>query len=59
MSDESNRVEYHVRSVTKLTDARQPGGRLKAVFPSLMTGSQKEEDYVARMVQRDRELGWG
>lgn len=38
------------------SDTRQPGGRLKPVFPALLTGSKKEEEYVARMVARDREL---
>lgn len=40
----------------KTLDGRRPGGRLRPVFPALLTGSKKEEEYVARMVARDREL---
>lgn len=42
-----------------LTDKRQLSGRLAPVFPSLLQATKKEEEYVARMVARDRELGWG
>lgn len=57
--EDTKRVEFHVRNVASQTDARQPNGRLTPVFPALLTGSKAEEDYVARMVARDRELRLG
>lgn len=44
----------------ELTSARQKGGRLAPVFKSILTGSTKEEAYVARMVRKDCEENlWG
>ena len=57
MSD-SKRVQLSTSGfeASKLVDARQRSGRLAPVFPALLTGSKKEEEYVARMIRRDREL---
>lgn len=44
----------------RLVDARQRGGSLVPVFPSLMGDRSKaarEEAYIARMIARDRESG--
>ena len=51
---DASRVEFHVRTVESQTDARQSSGRLTPVFPSLLQGSAKEEEYIARMIARDR-----
>ena len=34
-------------------------GRFKAVFPMGPKGTQKEEDYISRMILRDREANQG
>ena len=60
MSNENDRVNFcSSLDAAKLVDARQTSGRLTPVFPALMSGSDREEEYVARMVRRDRELNWG
>lgn len=41
----------------RLVDARQSSGRLAPVFPSLVQGTKREEDYIARMIERDRKAG--
>lgn len=41
----------------RLVDARQPSGRLAPVFPALVQGTKREEDYIARMIERDRKAG--
>lgn len=57
MANDSKRVEFCSGfEANRLVDARQPSGRLAPVFPSLLTGGAREEEYVARMVRRDREL---
>jgi len=33
--------------------------RLTAVFPAIGACNPKEEEYIERMIQRDRELNWG
>lgn len=45
--------EFHVKS-QDILDKRYPSGRLVPVFPSLLQGSQREEEYIARMIARDR-----
>jgi len=34
-------------------------GRFKAIFPFSPAGTEKEEKYVSRMVQRDRDANFG
>jgi len=61
MADGNERVEFRVGQTTleKTTTERCLSQRLKPVFPSLLQGTAKEEEYIARMIRRDRELGWG
>lgn len=60
MADNLERAEIRASLASlKMTDATQASGRLKPVFPALLTGSVREENYITRMVQRDRELSWG
>lgn len=59
MDEQDPRVEFRTSERTRLVDSRSVSGRLKPVFRGLLTGSAKEEAYVARMVRRDRELNWG
>jgi hypothetical protein len=42
----------------KLVDARQPSGRWEPVFPVLLAKEKlaKEEEYITRMIKRDREM---
>lgn len=41
------------------TDDPDDTGRFKAVFTSGPQGTQKEEDYISRMILRDREANVG
>jgi len=43
--------------VSDMVDSRQASGRLTPVFRSLVSGSAKEEAYIERMIQKDREMG--
>lgn len=59
MADNFERAEIRAALASlKMTDATQPSGRLKPVFPALLTGNAREEEYITRMVHRDRELSW-
>ena len=42
----------------KLVDACQPSGLPAPVFPALLSKEKlaKEEEYIARMIKRDREI---
>lgn len=61
MADGHERVEFRVgrHGLEKATNERYLSGRLKPIFPSLVQGTAKEEEYIARMIRRDRELNWG
>lgn len=58
--DEQNKTnEFYVNGHYAPNEGWQRNGSLAPVFPALLTGSAKEESYVARMIHRDRELNWG
>ena len=63
MSDKDKTVTLSGRlgrfKIVQAVDARYPSGQLKPVFPALLTGSAEEENYIERMIRRDREANWG
>lgn len=56
--NESVQLSTNLERMAK-ADKVQSSGRLPAVFPALLQGTAKEEEYIARMIQRDREINWG
>lgn len=58
LKSEASVVKFHVRG-PDITDKVQSSGRLVPVFPSIIQDSRKHEEYIARMIARDREANFG
>ena len=59
MADDKATVEFR-STVRKITHERYPSGRLKPVFKSILQDDPKHDEYIARMIARDRacERNW-
>ena len=58
MADSKATVEFRT-NVDRVTNARYLSGRLKPVFPSILQNDPKHDEYIARMIERDRQVNFG